>query len=279
MNEELTPVEPIKQPVSIHDTPHVHHGALPLITAMLGVFLVLETIVIGYGIMRYVGAEDTSGNVQQLLADKRAELEVKISEAKKAYPPLFYAPKSVNGQANQKLMVIDRQTGAESVAYTGPDGKHLDLIAVPQVGYTGAVYISLALWETDAGPQLYKLDTFNDNEITLITESGKITDNYVVSPDQTKIAYVPFDSAVDKYITGNELKVYDLITGTTSGVGDSGEAYYWSTISDFGGSGAGYNYIWVDNNCLEASVYERPQTDVPGLANAYSATDTICIDE
>ncbi len=48
MNEEFTPVEPIKQPVSVHDTPHVHHGALPLIAAMLGVFLVLETIVLGY---------------------------------------------------------------------------------------------------------------------------------------------------------------------------------------------------------------------------------------
>ncbi|MDQ5951898.1 MAG: hypothetical protein QG626_25 [Patescibacteria group bacterium] len=273
----MKPVQPAVQPVSMHDTPHAHHGALPLITAMLGVFLVLETVALGYGVVRYIGVSDRVQNGQQAIADKRDEVAAKIDEVKKSYPPLFYAPLSNNGEANRILMIVDRKTGSESVAYVSPEGKHLELVAVPQVGYKGEVYISLSVWESDGGMTLYKLDTLNDNELTLITESGKVTDNYVVSPDQTKIAYVPFDLDVDKYATGNKLKVYDLVTGTTSDIGDSGDAYYWSAISDFSGSGAGYSYVWVDSDCLEASVYARPETDVSGADNTYSATNTVCI--
>lgn len=275
MTDDLQP----QQPVSMHDTPHAHHGALPLITAMLGVFLVLETVALGYGVVRYIGVSDRVQNGQQAIADKRDEVAEKIDEVKKSYPPFFYAPESVNDKPNTNLLVVDRKTGTETVAYTSQEDMHLDLVAVPQIGYKGEIYISLARWNTDAGPQLYKLDTTEDNEITLITESGKVTDNYVVSPDQTKIAYVPFDMTVDKYVTGNKLKIYDLVTGTTSEIGDSGTAYFWSTISDFSGSGAGYAYQWTSSDCLEASVYARPQTDASGLDNTYLVTNTFCLNQ
>lgn len=280
MNDEMMPpTEPTQQPVSVHDTPHKHNGAWPLIAGMLGVFLVLETIAIGYGVTRMVAVRDRVEDVKDTAAARRAEIEQKVAEAKKTYPPFFYAPRPAADQANRNLMVVDHQTGVESVAYVGPEGKNLDLVAVPQVGYSGVVYISLALWASDGGPQLYKLDTTKNNELTEIVGVDTTDGHYLVSPDQTKIAYVPFDQQVDKYATGNKLKVYDLVTGGTTEVGDSGSAYFWSTINDFSGSGAGYAIHWTDNLCLEASVYEATQlSGAPaGLDNSYVSTDKACI--
>lgn len=275
----MKPVQPTVQPVSMHDTPHAHHGALPLITAMLGVFLVLETVALGYGVVRYIGVSDRVQNGQQAIADKRDEVAAKIDEVKKSYPPLFYAPLSKNNEANRNLMIVDRKTGSESVAYVGPEGKHLGLVAVPQVGYNGVVYISLAIWGTDGGPQLYKLDTTKNNELTAIT-LGTTNYSYIVSPDQTKIVSMPFDSQVDKYTTGQKLSVYDLVTGTTTEIADADGFYFWSTISEFDGSGTGGTYHWVDNECVEAAIYERPQTDLSDVGdNRYFATKTYCLGE
>ncbi len=71
MNQQInSPQPPARQPVSIHDSAYKHHGALPLITAMLGVLLVIETIVFGYVITQYVDLQ----NQQEVILAKRAEV-------------------------------------------------------------------------------------------------------------------------------------------------------------------------------------------------------------
>jgi hypothetical protein len=77
MNDNMSsaPQPSMQQPVSMHDTPHKHHGALPLIAAMLGVFLVIETVVLGYVVKEFVLDEQ-----EEAVVAEETESETEVTE-------------------------------------------------------------------------------------------------------------------------------------------------------------------------------------------------------
>jgi hypothetical protein len=273
--------DPVMQPVSMHDAPHKHHGALPLVAAMLGVFLVIETVVLGYVVKEYVMSADDQANPAVGLRD---QLEERIREVRDKIPPVLFTVKQEGGYPyGQDLISIDRVTGQEIGVYSAGIGGFVEPIAVPQVKYDGTVYVHLVGEGDDPFIHLHSLDLTRDSDPQPMEwENGTVIyDGFSVSPDQTMIAYVPYDFELEKEFTGNELMVLDLATGESKSLGkaNEGEGYFYEYILDLGGVGSGYQLRWIDRNCVEAVVYNLPETDSTAETNSFSKMETFCVVE
>lgn len=273
MNDDMMqPTEPAQQPVSMHDTPHKHNGAWPLIAGMLGVFLVLETIAIGYGIKQMSVFKHKIDNA-------KTEISERVETAKEKIPPVVYV------KDGKQLYAVDRISGTEKLLYTHESVRHISVLAVPQVGYEGKIFLSEFCVECDSsGFSVLSLDLTKDNPSP--EKLGNFAAGSVqVSPDQTQLAYV-IDAVMDADIwtTGNEIALLDL-TGP-----DAGEAvslakadgfYFFASFIEGDAPGAGisgFNFTWVDRECVRAALYERPQTDIliQSGTNQYFETKTYC---
>lgn len=263
MDEQMQPVEPAQQPVSMHDTPHKHHGALPLIAAMLGVFLVIESIVLGYVVTEYVldEQEEVEADVQSTstLSD---ELEEQAEEIRSKVPPLLYTDSGfADGKIYSLLKQVNRQTGQEQTIYTAKGTDVVSLLAVPQIGYDGHIFINLGCGECDSsGMSLYVLDLGGSKEVVLlpVVEGTLYRGSVDVSPDQTKIAIAQYED-VDTSSAG-EIIVYDLLSGETEVMGVLAEGEYFSRY--FGPNslaGAGdFNVTWRNRECFTVAIYDEP---------------------
>lgn len=271
----MKPVQPTVQPVSMHDTPHVHHGALPLITAMLGVFLVLETVALGYGVVRYIGVSDRVQNGQQAIADKRDEVTQKIEEAKAKIPPILYIKSTyLNSPYGQELHQVDRQTGQDILVMDFGASKVAQLVAVPQVGYDGRVFLHIVGEGTDDPYlHLFSLDLNDEDAVPTPIElpvdsgiqSGILMSAIAVSPDQTKLAYIPFTQG-EEVSPSTMLFVLNLLTGqktTLGGLSDmaaptpgfrEGSTFAQPEPNTIGGT-LGPEFNWQSNSCVVAKVY------------------------
>lgn len=276
MTVSITPPEqPIVQPVSMHETPHVHHGALPLIAAMLGVFLVIETIVLSYGVTRFVGVTDKIETAQQNASDRREELAQKIEEAKTKIPPILYIKSThLNSPYGQELHQVDRQTGQDTLVMDFGASKAVQLVAVPQVGYDGHIFLHIAGEGTDDPYlHLYSLDLNSDDPIPTVIDlpveigiqNQILMSAIAVSPDQTKLAYIPFTQE-DEISESTRLYDLNLLTNqfvVLGGLSDMavpvdnfrvGSTFAQPELNTIGGT-LGPEFAWQDNSCIVARVY------------------------
>lgn len=272
MNNDMQPTStPPTQPVSVHETPHAHHGALPLIAGMLGVFLVIETVVLGYVVKEYVVGAETAESTIGL----RDELEKKIQEAKDKLVPFLYTDSGWEGsQSYSYLKQVNRQTGDETIVLSGEDRQFITLVATPQIGYDGRVFIHQGCVECD-NPyySLYELDMNGDREPQPleIVEGFLSRSATAVSPDQTKIAIAQYEDV--EASNAGEVLVYDFLSGDTEVLGELAEDEYFSQYfgpNAFAGAG-GYTLSWINRECFNVTIYEEPDDADP--SGAYDPTD------
>ncbi len=260
-----------EQPVSVHDTPHVHHGALPLIAAMLGVFLVLETVALGYLVKTEVLNQEAPTDKTQLLSEAREQIETRIQEVKDKVPPLLYA------KNNNEIYQIDRITGAERLVYTGTG--ILGIFAVPQIDYDGRVFLTSSCSECDS-PNFavleydLKADTTPTN---LEFQNGSFARGSAIdSADGTKLAAAVYDNEE----LGHAGKVYlvDLLTGEEEMLGTLAADEYFS--SAFGenvfGYTNGFTLSWQDRECVNVYIYQDDPLDLTDPNKQFKENRTFC---
>ena len=272
----MQPVEPAQQPVSMHDTPHKHHGALPLVAAMLGIMLVLESVALGYVVTKYVleeqedeveaGAE-TNTTVQE-------ELEERVAEIKGKVPPLLYT------QSNNQIYQIDRQTGAEQLVHNGETGS-VRVFAVPQIGYDGRVFLTSSCSECDSPYTL--IEEFNLKTKAEPTALDFMGGSFyrgaaVASPDGTKMAttvYSDQDAGHD-----GEIYIVNLMTGKEQLVGELGEGEYFSSYygDNVLGIASGFTLAWQNLECVDVYIYQDNATDPTNVQKVYKETRNLCIE-
>ncbi|MFZ2682248.1 MAG: hypothetical protein WAZ14_04105 [Patescibacteria group bacterium] len=260
-------MDQMPQPVSMHDTPHSHHGALPLITAMLGVFIVIESVVLGYVVKEYV-MEDEAG---EAVVDNQPVVAVASS-----LPPLVYSP-YIAGRypAGQQLIMIDRETGAETVLQEIVAGV-IGVVAVPQVGFDGRIFISVMGEGDNPGLGLSVLDletpsasavsvAFADKLPFVGREATK------VSPDQTSLAALYYNPAMNEL--SREVAVWNLLTGQREVLGKIADTEAFTpTLHGLGGS-SGYELSWTSQDCVSAYVYTLSST---GDDNSFAGAREFC---
>lgn len=271
--------EPSPRPVSIHGDAH-HHGALPVIAAMLGVFLVIETIVLGFVVTKYVlGTRETQENQAQI----RELVEARVEEAKKKLVPFLYTDNGwKDGKMYSYLKQVDRQTGEETTLLEGKDLKFISLIATPQVGYDGRVFIHQGCGECD-NPYLdlyeFNVNTKQVKEYPLDDDDYVIRSSVAVSPDQTKLAIAQYEDV--EWSDYSEIRIVDLLTGEVEVVGEYADGTYVSEYfgqNAFGGA-AGFNLHWQNQECFNVTTYERPASVNQMSRMDYKGTDTFCVGE
>lgn len=247
MNDDMMqPTEPAQQPVSMHDTPHKHNGAWPLIAGMLGVFLVLETIAIGYGIKQMSVFKHKIDNAKTQISER-------VETAKEEIPPFVYS------NDNKQLYIVDRITGKENLLYSSAsDAARINVFAIPQVSYDGKIYVSRFCNDCDS-------PSFSVQEMNLLLPEQApvpvdkwsfVRGSAEVSPDQTTVAIARYADVE----TGHSGKVValNLITGDESIVGELGADEYFSQY--FGENvfarAQDFSLNWVNNRCFDVYIYQ-----------------------
>lgn len=278
MNEENT--QP-NQPVSVHDAPERGHGALPFITAMLGIFLVLAILALGYVIVTYVRAEPNNVNEVPAQGSVNTPADGANEQTELSFPPFLYTDNGwdEDDKAYSFLKQVDRETGEEkTVLESSRNLNFITLIAVPQIGYDGKVYVHQGCVECD-NPylELFEL-SLNGTKLRQIN----LADGFVfrsaaaVSPDQTRMAVAQYDD-LDTGHSGDVI-VYNFLTGEKEVVGSLAADEYFSQYfgSDaFAGAG-GFTVAWKNRECFNVTIYEDSATPREFNAKDYKEMRTFC---
>lgn len=232
MNEEM-------QPVSMHDTPHKHHGALPLIAAMLGVFLVLESIVLGYVVTKYVGVEQAEDEVNEQTADRREEVidEVKDKvkdQLSKNNDDMFWSHLVLDGEPHEF---------SEGDEYTWLNGTIMS--QAEETNTDGCVAVYGLVDEGMRQGMGVSTDALTDPDV-LALFSDRVSDAGITN---LGITLESFDDSLFKVCTG-ETEDYVIMLDSSGGVatlasyGD--ENSYWQRYQPVGGVMDGVVSLWFE---------------------------------
>jgi len=239
---------------------------------MLVALLALETVTLGYVVMK-VGAPSLAPTIG----------------AKVQTPPIAYIEKSTpSSPYGSKILVLDPKTGKESTLVDLGLASVASTLIVPQRGYDGRIFADIA---GEGGEDLY----FNLSAIDLVNggdyrQSLETFDSVIyqqavrVSPDQTKIAYIPYsENAKPGNTPSNTLEVLDLLTGKKTAIGLLSEmaspkatvGYSFALpVTPSDGSFAtakGFDFAWKNDSCVIATVFQSP------MADSGVTTETFCI--
>jgi hypothetical protein len=237
----------------MHETHGHSHGSLHLIVGLLGVLLVLETIVFGYVIMQYVDLQ----NEQESLLDQRSEsVADREAEPQNKVPPVVYVDRA--GEADE-LVSISRTKGSEVSIFTNDKVTSIQDVFVPQIGYDETIYFTVVGEGTHPPLRLYSLANTGGQPTKVTLPGDGFEGEFVISQDQTKIAFVPVGIDLQG---GTELMVLDLLTQEVSTIGNSGEYVYYQTINEMDTVPSGTVLEWVDRECVSASLFELDETGV-----------------
>ncbi|MFA5945302.1 MAG: hypothetical protein WC802_00115 [Patescibacteria group bacterium] len=247
------------------------NGTHAIIISMLVALLALETVTLGFVVMK-VGAPSLAPTIG----------------AKVQTPPIAYIEKSTpSSPYGSKILVLDPKTGKESTLVDLGSASVASTLIVPQRGYDGRIFADIA---GEGGEDLYfNLSAFDlvnggDPRQPLETFDSVIYQQAVrVSPDQTKIAYIPYSQdAKPGNAPSNTLEVLDLLTGEKTVIGLLSENLTPGTIEGYSfalpttssngsfGTAKGFDFTWKNDSCVIATVYRTPlESDI--------ATETFCI--
>lgn len=280
MNDEMNASpEPSQQPVSVHDASTTHHSGWPLVAGMLGVFLVLETVVLGYVVTTYVGVKDAKQATQERRQELVEKLKDKASNLQSAAgAPFIYSVASDNGSGSfgQEIRMVDAQTGKETTVYQASESSYVQLVAVPEVGYDGRIFFTMVGEGDNPYWALQSLDIDTDQEPTPVSLPSFSTVqrwNSAISPDETMIVGFTYDAENDE--VARSLKVWNLLTGEMEEMGVLAEGEYFYSGPGFGGV-EGSDIYWSDRECVVATVYEDAAD--PNSPNTFKEHRTLCLE-
>lgn len=157
----LTPSEPTVQPVSIHDTPHQGHGAWPLIAGMLGVFLVLESIALGYGVMRVVEIKGKIDTAKEKISERKEDLIVRLQDERPdlAFLSRLHTDTSIFGQTYLKgWMAQGERMPDEPICHDADDSDVVDY-----------AYVAAGNWDTVLGQMMSSSDEVQRSHTQLMS--------------------------------------------------------------------------------------------------------------
>ncbi|MFA5946906.1 MAG: hypothetical protein WC813_02675 [Patescibacteria group bacterium] len=243
------------------------NGTHAIIIMMLVALMVVETATLGYAMVK-LGAPAIPGKTAIPYGDDGLT-------GKGAVPPLLFVEKTYpDAPFGNKLYQLDRTTGEKKLILDRGDS-FVELVAVPQIGYDGRVFVNLLGEGSDFNPvKVYTIDLTKSDvipqEVIAFAPGMHLASSQVrVSPDQTKIAFIPFD---DSRSTGDtpapDLYIFDLLTGTTDSIGRLSEMNTPFTTQGFtfiqegdsnspGGLGP-VAFEWKDNACVIARIWYTP---------------------
>jgi len=282
MNDDIIQPEQTVQPVSRHDTPHRSQGALPLVTAMLGVFLVLAILALGYVIVNYVRAEPTDvSNIPAQGSNNNAAGGADADDDA-VMPPLLYTDNGWDddGKAYSFLRQVDRETGEEkTVLESSRNLNFITLVAVPQVGFDGKVYVHQGCVECD-NPylQLFELSMGGTKlrEVNLADDGFVFHPSTAVSPDQTRLAVAQYDDVETGH--AGDIFIYNFLTGEKEVVGSLAADEYFSRYfgpDAFAGAG-GFTVSWKNRECFDVTIYKEPTIVREFNEKDFKETRTFC---
>ncbi len=266
MHESMPPVAP---------TSHVHppgHSSLPIIVGLLGLLLVLETLALGYVLKLYLSPQEP----QVVIIEEEAKEPILM-------PPLLYTRKSEESVYGNAVVKVDGQTGEETVVYTPPAGKAVEILSVPQIDYDGRIYVGVVCaacdnpnWEDIVE---LNLEQNNDTETAKFFDpTSMVRDALAISPDQTKIALARYNDAAVS--SAGVIEIIDVYTGQKQQVGTLGEGEYFSQY--FGqntlGLAVGYEVRWTDLRCLSLTIYEDDEMNAGSDLKSYKESRVYCLD-
>lgn len=195
--------------------------------------------------------------------------DAKATTAEKVERPFFYVANYYYGDRSgtpSELHAIDRVTGEGAVVYRNEETPLVELVAAPELGFDGRVFIHAALGDSD-NPylNLQEVNTLTDGVIDVAWADELPTrDALAVSPDQTKIAAV-----YDNEMLGDasrEIVVYDVLTGERTVIGQlTGNEHFARVFGENVFAGAyDYHFHWTDLRCVRASIYEDVLKEADG---------------
>jgi hypothetical protein len=261
------------QPVSMHDTPHKHNGALPLIAAMLGVFLVIESIVLGYVVTEYV-LDEQEDQMEEIVAEESIDEELD-EEAFTGVPLVATRANPAGGRINE-IVAFNPANDRSRLVYTAPTPMSVGEVLVPQVNFDGRIFFTLQGEGDNPGLGLVELDiskSGNETKIPTFVAELPFTGNQATafSPDQGQLAALYYNPDFEE--TSREIVIWNMLTGASMVVGtlNEGEAFT-PTIHGFGGAD-GFSLSWKGSKCVETAVYTL---SADGNDNAFLETREYC---
>jgi hypothetical protein len=276
-------LDPFAQPVSIHQPMHKHHGGLAVVAVMLGVFLVVSLLALGYVVKEYVVV--TTDSDTMTLDEQRAEIDRRVALAAQSLPPFVYnvASSSLDGTS---IRTLNPSTGEDLAVSPIKESERVSVFAVPQVGYDGRIFAQINCSGCD-NPYLNikSIDLKNNNleKPVPLAASEVLIGAAKVSPDQTRVAVAHYPNLLNNDPTEGKFIVYDLVSGRATEIGKLAAGEYHSAL--FGGNtfatAAEFNLNWLDRNCFSSSIFtEFTGDNVPVEAgfNQYKETRTFCVE-
>ncbi len=235
---------PMNQPTGHKGTVHA------IIIMMLAALMAVETATLGYVVTR-LGTTATP------------KVEILDGDDEPAAPAVPFVA-FVRDGGSSLLVSIDRVTGAQTTLYNPPDvGALMTVYAVPQVGYSGKIYLrvqgegdnpSLRVQEFDMTSKT--LSPLSFLEDLPFVASGATA----LSPSQRTIAAVYSNKDYDSEDYMNKIVLWDLATGKSEVVGTIANNEYFSRSvgpNSFTFAGAdGYDLSWVNDRCVKTAVYK-----------------------
>lgn len=249
---------------------HPHHASLAIVTAMLGMFVVLESLALGYVAMRYSERQQA----HEVAVETGTTLQDKIEAAKEAVPPLLYV------KNKNELMRINRATGTEEKV--GSYGGVSEVFAVPQVGYDGRVFLTTSCGECDSPDvALQSLDLKNVSPtlVPFAFQRGNFARGSIAaSPDGTKMVAAVYDDGTAFEDHSGKIYIIDLLSGTEQVVGTLAADEYFSEWygENVLGSYGQFNVGWRDRDCATVYIYKDNPNDPTDATKQHRETRTFC---
>jgi hypothetical protein len=258
---------PPERPVSMH-----RHSAAPILAGLLGLLLVAETAFMGWGATQFFAVKDGLHKVSAENDQLKTDL-AKAEAEKDTGAPNFYVQRTYPGPYGAKLFSIDQKTGEGTQVVDVSPNSVLRVVAVPAVGYDGRIFVHLA-GEGGDDPYLHlqelKVEDGTLAPLTPSTPAGTfiLMDAIAVSPDGTRLAYVPFNDMADLTTPPSPtIFIYDLLTGKSEELArlsatstPAGFSFAQHDANAFAGM-VGLDFAWKDNACVIASVYSSAASD------------------
>lgn len=183
------------------------------------------------------------------------------AEKDEQIPPFLYAKSrdKENFFKERDIVEVDRLTGEETVVLESPEGYiGYGIIAVPQIGFDGRIFITLAESEGKRG-ELMSYNLFTKEPPQKVDLPLPHWDARILSPDQTKYLAL-YDDNLDgaKPEIWKKIMIWNLLTGEGTVIGEIAEDEY---LAEYLGEGvfggiSGFEFGWRGIDCGAVYVWE-----------------------
>ena len=237
--------------------PRGHARRSTLLSAWLGLLIVLAIIATGYSATKISGQQSRISSLANELdaaasASEQAQLEL---EALKSRAPFFYALNDW-AKGGSELHVIT-ESGEDEVLFANASG-YIELFAVPQTRYDGRIFVTRLAGDTDnPSLPLEVLDVASGaSEPVAFVDELPYRDAVAASPDGTMLA-AAYDSPADNLAAERELVVWNLLTGERRSLVTLPEGEHFAGSiggSTFAGA-TDFSIRWLGLSCVQARIH------------------------